>query len=194
MKPVSRILIVGGGTAGWLSAAYLSRKLGSGQPGGPEITLIEASDIPTIGVGEATIPPIRTMVQMAGFDEAEFMREASATFKLGIRFDDWLQLPDEGKPEKRHSYYHAFGPHGTVNGELLAPYWVMDRERSGRSFVNYTMMEGAICDAYRGPKRINDHPFQGPVEYAYHFDAGRLAEALKTKGNCARCPTFDWKS
>lgn len=180
MSQIKKILIVGGGTSGWMTANYLARQLGT-NAGGTEITLVESSDIPTIGVGEATIPPIRTLVSLLGFDEAEFMRETSATFKLAIKFDNWnKQAAKMG--DVADSYYHTFGKFNQVNTDLMAPYWVMDREKSGLSFVDYTMFEGRVIDAGCGPKRITDQPFIGPLQYAYHFDAGRLAELLKKKG------------
>lgn len=181
MGQVKRILVVGGGTSGWFAANYLSKKLGAGSKDGVEVTLIEASDIPTIGVGEATIPPIRTLVSSLGFDEAEFMRESSATFKLAIKFDNWLKEA-KSMGDVAHSYFHTFGRFNRVGDDLMAAYWVLDRERTGKSYVDYAMMEGGLCSAGCGPKRINDQQYQGPLEYAYHFDAGRLAELLKRTG------------
>lgn len=181
MSQVKKILVVGGGTSGWLTANYLSRHLGGDGEKGVEVTLIESSDIPTVGVGEATIPPIRTLVSALGFDEAEFMRETSATFKLAIKFDNWLHGADK-MGDVAHSYFHTFGKFNQVNGDLMAPYWLMDREKSGLNYVDYSMMEGGICAGGRGPKRINDHQYVGPLQYAYHFDAGRLAELLKKTG------------
>lgn len=181
MSQIKKIVIVGGGTSGWMTANYLARQLGADREGGVEISLIESSDIPTIGVGEATIPPIRTLVSLLGFDEAEFMRETSATFKLAIKFDNWLVGADK-MGDVAHSYYHTFGKFNQVHSDLMAPYWVMDREESGLSYVDYSMVEGGICDGGRGPKRISDPQFSGPMQYAYHFDAGRLAELLKKKG------------
>ncbi len=181
MSQVKKILIVGGGTSGWTAANYLSRKLGGNRDGGVEITLVEASDIPTIGVGEATVPPIRTMIAALGLNEADFMKASSATFKLAIKFDNWMK-GGSGPGDVAHSYYHTFGAFNQINGELIAPYWVMDRERSGKSYVDYSMIEGGVCAAGKGPKRITDPQFHGPMQYAYHFDAGRLAELLKTHG------------
>jgi len=175
MARIQKILIVGGGTSGWLSAAYLARMMGTYRPGGAEITLVEASDIGTIGVGEATIPPIRTIVAALGIDEATFMQETSATYKLAIKFDNWLKNPKTDP----HSYYHTFGKFSQVGADLMAAYWVMDRANTKLNFVDYTMMEGRLCDIGCGPKRIDDLQFQGPLQYAYHFDAGRLAKLLK---------------
>ena len=87
--PRRRIVIAGGGTAGWLTACYLAKVLGSKSPLGPEIVVIESPDIGIIGVGEGTFPTIRTTLMALGIDEARFLRESSATFKQGVRFDDW---------------------------------------------------------------------------------------------------------
>lgn len=185
MNRIKKILIVGGGTSGWLSAAYLAKRLGCGKPDSLQITLIESSDIGTIGVGEATIPPIRSIISALGISEAHFMRETSATFKLAIRFDDWLHLPDggsdgvSGNRSQRHSYLHSFGPYTQIGGDLMAAYWAQDRVSSGKSFVEYTMMEGRICEAGRGPKTIGADQYSGLLEYAYHFDAGLVAKLLK---------------
>ncbi|PTT72669.1 tryptophan halogenase, partial [Pseudomonas sp. HMWF010] len=83
------ILIVGGGTAGWLTAAYLARSLRIAEQGHLEITLLESPEVGVIGVGEATFPTIRNTLQFLGIDEGRFIRETTATFKQGIRFDDW---------------------------------------------------------------------------------------------------------
>jgi len=178
MQATRNIVIVGGGTAGWLSAAYFSRALGFGRKNGTTVTLIEASDEPSIGVGEATVPLICQTMDTLGLDEAEFMRETSATFKLAIRFDDWLHEPSG---DERHSYYHAFGVPRTAGFDFMAPYWVLANGESRPPFAKYCMLNAHLCDAYRAPKRPGDPPFRGPLVYAYHFDAGRLADFLKRK-------------
>ncbi len=176
MAQVKKILIVGGGTSGWLAANYLARKLG-----GVEISLIESRDIPTIGVGEATIPPIRTVMAALGVEEAEFMRAASATFKIGLKFNNWLHAPDKPN-DVVHSYYHVFGNFGQLNGDPMAAYWVLDKNRGDTSFVDYSMVEGGVCDGGRAPKRTSDKQYHGPIQYAYHFDAGKLVDFLKEYG------------
>jgi tryptophan halogenase len=95
-KPINDILIVGGGTAGWMTAAYLARRLGSMRPDGVRITLIESSEIGIIGVGEGTFPTIQNTMRTIGVDEARFMREAGAAFKQGIKFVDWKTAPRTG--------------------------------------------------------------------------------------------------
>src|ERR1700753_2831914 len=108
------IVIAGGGTAGWLTACYLQRALGSGGAA-PSITVIESPEIGIIGVGEGTFPSIRTTLSALGIDEARFLRESSATFKQGVRFDDWLDTPRSGQ---RSHYFHPFEfPHRVDGGE-----------------------------------------------------------------------------
>src|ERR671920_1412280 len=100
-RPLQRVVILGGGTAGWMTAAALIRLL----PHACTVRLVESEDIGIVGVGEATLPHLRYFVEMLGIDEAEFMRTTHATFKLGIDFRDF------GRPGDR--YLHPFGSFGT---------------------------------------------------------------------------------
>lgn len=99
-KRIKNIVIVGGGTAGWMSAALLKKVLGPVV----DITLIESEQVATVGVGEATIPPIQHVNSVLGINEAEFLRETKASIKLGIRFEHWRDQGD--------SYFHTFGAAG----------------------------------------------------------------------------------
>ncbi|MEC7162216.1 MAG: tryptophan 7-halogenase, partial [Pseudomonadota bacterium] len=111
--PLRSICIVGGGTAGWSAAALLARVL---RGSGCRITLVESSAIPTVGVGEATIPPIFDFLRNIGADEVEFIRRCQATFKLGIQFRDWLH--------RDHAYWHPFGNLGvTINQRPFHHYY-----------------------------------------------------------------------
>jgi len=178
-KPIRRILIVGGGTAGWLAGAYLARRLGAARPGGVEVTLIESSEIGIVGVGEGTFPSIKKLVLALGVEEAAFMRACSAAFKQGFRFVDWTAAPVGGA----HShYYHPFNlPEPTQTGLDLLPYWLMGV--AGEAPLSEAVaVQDTVCDAGRGPKRLDERPFFGSMNYAYHFDAGRLATWLAQVG------------
>jgi tryptophan halogenase len=169
--PNNDILIVGGGTAGWLTAAWLAKHLG---PGGVQVTLVESSDIPTVGVGEGTFPTIARTLAALGADEAEFMRESAAAFKQGIRFVDWVHPKSAGK--RRH-YYHPFAlPRAPEDLELL-PYWLLGGA-GDVSFADAVTLQEKVCEAGRAPKRESDAGFRGPMNYAYHLDAGRFGAYL----------------
>ena len=90
---IKRLLIVGGGTAGWITAGYLARTLGAQNPDGIRITLVESSDIGILGVGEGTFPSIRTTLKRIGLDETSLIRECSASFKQGAKFVHWRHAP-----------------------------------------------------------------------------------------------------
>jgi flavin-dependent dehydrogenase len=169
------ILIVGGGTAGWLTAAYLAKSLRISEQTHLEITLLESPDVGIIGVGEATFPTIRNTLQFLGIDEARFIRETSATFKQGIRFNDWAWAPRDGE---RHQYFHPFEAPFSTDGASLAPYWLLQNEETRAPFAEATTVQARVADAQRAPKRPHEGNFSGPLNYAYHFDAAKLATVL----------------
>ncbi len=181
MKPIKNVLIVGGGTAGWLTAAFLARTLGAGSPEGVRITLVESTDIGIIGVGEATFPSIRGTLAAIGIDEARFVRESNATFKQGIKYVDWVRPPGlSGAPGANH-YFHPFSqPSQRPGGPELLPYWLLGAAGTGTAFAEAATMQKRIADASHAPKRASDGDFLGPMNYAYHFDAGRFAALLAT--------------
>ncbi len=171
-KSRAEILIVGGGTAGWLTAAWLAKHLGG--PGGVQVSLIESSDIPTVGVGEGTFPTIARTLAALGVDEAEFMRESAAAFKQGIRFVDWVHPQSAGR--RRH-YYHPFALPRAVDDLELLPYWLLG-EAGSVSWADAATLQEKVCDAGCAPKRETDAGFRGPMNYAYHLDAGRFGAYL----------------
>jgi tryptophan halogenase len=162
-----RIVIAGGGTAGWMAAATLSRFLGR-----TEITLVESEAIGTVGVGEATIPQIHLFVGGLGLNEADIVRETRATYKLGIEFDGWL--------EPGHRYMHAFGIGGRAAG--IVPFrqlWHKGRaEGVAEEFGHYYLNEVV---ARMGRMAILDNA-QGAalgLVHAYHFDSSLFAVLLR---------------
>lgn len=154
------IMIIGGGTAGWLAAAYLARALGPREAGGPRITLLESPEIGTIGVGEGAFPTMRSTLQFLGIDETHFIRSTAATFKQGIRFDDWLRAPGTGK---RHSYIHPFEPPFYAEGLSLVPYWLQQDPRTRLPFAEAVTIQSRVVQAQLGPKGPGEGDFAGPL-------------------------------
>jgi tryptophan halogenase len=159
-----RVVIAGGGSSGWLAAAALGKVLGKTL----DITIIESDDIGRVGVGEATIPPLRAFHRLLGIDEREFMRETQATIKLGIEFKNWGDIGD--------NYIHSFG----VNGKDC---WACDFQHFWVAGLQKGLNEdkiGAYCRehmaAREGKAMAGD---ESGVQYAYHLDAGLYAEFLK---------------
>ncbi|HEU4960485.1 MAG TPA: tryptophan halogenase family protein [Sphingomonas sp.] len=169
MDPIT-IVIAGGGTAGWMTAAALARFLETGF----RIRLIESEEIGTIGVGEATIPQIRLYNEALGLDENAFMRATQATFKLGVELDGWLR--------PGHRYMHAFGAIGRDVGLIpFQHYWLRARRLGlAKALDAYALNEIAARAGrmYRGGAiTAKSIP---PMPYAFHFDAGLYAAYLRT--------------
>lgn len=161
--PMTRVIIAGGGTAGWMAAAGISKLLGQSV----QVTLVESEDIGTVGVGEATIPPIRTLHQLLGIDEKHFMRATQATFKLGIQFENWGQIGD--------SYIHSFGITGREcwAGEFHH-FWLKGKEQGLQApFGSYCLEHQAALAGKFGLSQ------QFKVNFAYHLDATRYGQFLR---------------
>ena len=168
-SPHTTILIVGGGTAGWMTAAILSQFI----PAGYRIRLVESDEIGTVGVGEATIPQIQLFNQALGLDEDEFLRATQGTYKLGIEFVDWTGAGSR--------YMHAFGDVGRGVGIVpFQHYWHRARELGvAGSLDRYSLNEVAAraLRMQRGKLRTSDQLSAMP--YAFHFDAGLYARYLR---------------
>ncbi|GMG86530.1 tryptophan halogenase family protein [Biformimicrobium ophioploci] len=169
-KPLNHVLVVGGGTAGWLAACHLAR-VGNAADGGLQVTLVESPDIPTIGVGEGTVPLIRESLRNLGISETDFIRECDVTFKQGIRFVDWMKPRGSGE-----NYYHHIFDLIPRSAPDPVPYWLLDSQ--GRSFVDSVSIQGRVCDAGLGPKLMTQPEYAGVSNYAYHLDAGKFADFL----------------
>lgn len=175
-----RIVIVGGGTAGWLTAAYLSRALPAADaPNGWSITLVESAEIGTIGVGEGSFPTLRSTLATLGRSEAEFLRASDATFKQGVRFVGWAGSPTPGA-NGADDYFHPFNlPFGGDTPGLL-PFWLDSMGDPARpAYAAAVTAQESVIRAGRAPKRRQDPDFGGPMNYAYHFDAAKMATWLR---------------
>jgi tryptophan halogenase len=169
---VRRIVIVGGGTAGWMAATYLS-KLSRGVP--YSIELVESEEIGTVGVGEATIPPIGDFNRLMEIDEHEFMRATQATIKLGIEFIDWSRPGDE--------YIHPFGIYGVpMHGIYFHHFWLRHRAQGGRMSADVFCQNIVAARQGRFGRILPDDRLPiDPMLYAYHFDAGLYAAFLRRR-------------
>jgi tryptophan halogenase len=174
--PIRTITIVGGGTAGWMTAALLSRLF----LGAYAIRLIESEEIGTIGVGEATIPALRTYLGLAGIDEFEMVRATQATFKLGIEFRNW-RTPG-------HSYIHGFGKIGQDLYWLHCHQFWLKEAAAGRArhLDHYALNTlAARMNRFAMPDASNPHSPLADIDYAYHFDASLFARFLRARAEAA---------
>ena len=167
MKPVQDIVIVGGGTAGWLTAAVIAaRHQGRIRRGTFSVTLVESPNVAIIGVGEGTWPTIRATLEKIGVSETAFFRECDAAFKQGGRFARWTTGADDD------AYYHPLELPKGFGDVNLVPHWLLN---AGSSFCDAVCPQGALCDEGLAPKTIATAEFRGAANYAYHLDAGKFA-------------------
>lgn len=172
---IDEVLIVGGGTAGWLTAGILAARLNSNREDAVQVTLVESPNVPIMGVGEGTWPTMRTTLQTIGVDEGEFMRECEATFKQGSEFVNWLDAPDEvGK----HSYYHPLSAvFHSAHDFNLVPYWLLG-EADGLPYDEATAAQVYACQHGLAPKKITTPAYDAILNYSYHLDAHKFAAFL----------------
>lgn len=163
-KPIKRVVIAGGGTAGWMAAAALSKTLGKVL----DITLIESEEIGTVGVGEATIPTLVTFHRLLEIGEQEFMAAVQGTIKLGISFENWLDVG--------HRYIHSFGLSGKDHWSAgFQHFWLRGRKEGIASgYEDYCVeLKASLEDKFA-------HLPRGGINYAYHMDASLYARFLRT--------------
>ncbi|MFC0679854.1 tryptophan halogenase family protein [Lysobacter korlensis] len=169
---IREIVIVGGGSAGWLTAAVLAAAHRPDARGGLRITVVESPDVPTIGVGEGTWPTMRDTLRGIGVSESEFFRACEASFKQGSEFRGWVTGADDDR------YFHPFVlPHGYTQANLVAGWLERHPERPFAPLVSF---QPHLCARSRAPKQATTPEFAAVANYAYHLDAGRFGEFLRT--------------
>jgi tryptophan halogenase len=176
---IKNVVILGGGTAGWMTAAYLGKAL----QGTVRITVIEAPAVPRIGVGEATVPNLqRAFFDYLGIPEDEWMRECNASFKIAVKFVNW-RTPGVGQPQPRtfdggrDQFFHPFGLLPTHDQIPLSHYWAYKQSRgtTDQAFDYACFKEPAIMDAMLAPRQLDGTRV---TYYAWHFDAHLVADFL----------------
>ena len=172
LQQIQAVVIVGGGTAGWLTAGTIAARHQARLKAGLfSVTLVESPSVPIIGVGEGTWPTLRTTLEKMGISETEFFRECDAAFKQGAKFAGWTTGTQDD------AYYHPLMlPQGFTQLNL-APHWL--RSEEGRSFCEYVCPQGELCDAGLAPKMITTPEYRAVANYAYHLDAGKFAPYLQ---------------
>ena len=169
VKRIDKVVIVGGGSAGWLTAATLAAEFKS-EPGGISVTLVESDETKAIGVGEGTWPSMRTTLQKIGISETDFIRECDASFKQGSKFTGWL----DGGTE---SYYHPFSLPEGYRDINLADFWIPHRDSV--SFADAVSPQYRVCESQKAPKQIAAPDYACTLNYGYHLDAIKFARLLR---------------
>ncbi len=178
---IEKIVIVGGGSAGWLTASILASRFKSRSSSigkqsadidgvtNPRVVLIESPDVATVGVGEGTWPSMRATLQEIGVSETNFMRECDVSLKQGTRFNNWMTGGEE-------HYYHPFSLPNSFHQLNLADYWP---HISGTdSFANAVSPQATLCDMGLSAKQISTPEYAFAVNYGYHLNAGKFADFL----------------
>ncbi|KQN28464.1 tryptophan halogenase [Sphingomonas sp. Leaf34] len=173
---VQTVVVVGGGSAGWLAACRLAAR--SVQTGSRlTVRLVESTNVPSVGVGEGTWPTMRNTLRKIGIDETTFIRSCDAALKQGARFVGWT----DGSADD--AYYHPLNPPAGAGDIDLAPYWlgrpIAGASADAASFADWVDYQAALCDAGLAPKTITAPEYGGHANYAYHLDAGKFATLLR---------------
>jgi 2-polyprenyl-6-methoxyphenol hydroxylase-like FAD-dependent oxidoreductase len=166
---IENIVIVGGGTAGWLTAATIAAEFKS-DPQGVSVTLVESPETASIGVGEGTWPSMRSTLQKIGISETDFIRECDASFKQGSKFVGWLNGGEE-------FYYHPFSLPQGYSDLNLAEFWHPYRDKI--SFADAVSPQVQICERHAAPKQLATPEYAYTLNYGYHLDALKFAALLQ---------------
>ncbi|KUR79394.1 tryptophan halogenase family protein [Novosphingobium sp. FSW06-99] len=168
---IRHVVILGGGTAGWLAAGIIAARHRNRMAEGFRITLVESPDTPIIGVGEGTWPTLRSTLQRMQVSETDFFRECDVAFKQGAKFARWATGRDDD------FYYHPLMLPQAFSQVNLAPHWLADD--AGASFCDAVCAQGVICEEGLAPKAITTPEYEGAANYAYHLDAGKFADFMQ---------------
>ena len=167
---ISKIAVVGGGTAGWLAANHLGLAFKDLEE--LSVTLIESKDIPPIGVGEGTVPNIRKTLEKFGISETDFIRECDVTFKQSIKFANWM---DKGTHGEHNFYHHLFDAPNPLGVDMTA-YW--QQVCPDKPYADVASFQHDVCEKGLAPKTITTPEYQSDLSYAYHLNAAKFAKLL----------------
>jgi tryptophan halogenase len=171
---VRHVVILGGGSAGWLTAALLAREHHAGEPGGLAVTLIESPGTPPIGVGEGTWPSMRDTLRRIGLPETTLLRACDASFKQGSHFHGWMRGASASDGDQ---YRHPFTlPLGFGEVDLVAA-WL--QRHGDRPFADVVCAQPRVCAAGHAPKQASTPEYAAVANYGYHFDAGKFGVQLR---------------
>ncbi|MFE7111883.1 tryptophan halogenase family protein [Streptomyces sp. NPDC057575] len=178
---IKKVVILGGGTAGWMTAAYLGKALHNTV----DVTVLEAPSIPRIGVGEATVPNLhRVLFDFLGIEEEEWMRECNASYKMAVRFINW-RTPGRGQSSPREldkggpdHFYHPFGISPEHDNVPMSHYWFKNKfeGKTDEPYDYACFREAPLMDANKAPRHLDG---TSPTRYAWHFDAALVADFLR---------------
>ncbi len=175
-QKIKSIIIVGGGSSGWMTALYLNRLYNHNKKQ-INITLIESPDVGTIGVGESTVHSMRFFFAAMGLDEAELLKETNATLKTGILFKNWMKA----KNNQIHQYFHPF-EHVQIGAGLdIASRWLLSNRQTHQRFDQGVSISSYLMANNHSPKAKNSRPYEGVVPYGYHLDATLMGRYLRRK-------------
>jgi tryptophan 7-halogenase len=173
VQTVKAVVIVGGGTAGWLTAGIIAaRHQARMKAGGLSVTLVESPDIRIIGVGEGTWPTTRGSLEGIGVSETALFRHCDASFKQGGKFAGWTTGAEND------AYYHPLMVPQGFSEVNLVPHWLLTGQQ--RTFCDFVTPQGRLCDEGLAPKTITHGEYRGLANYSYHLDAGKFAPFLST--------------
>jgi len=175
---VKSLAIVGGGSSGWMTALYLN-KLFNQTKQKVEITLVESPNIPTIGVGEATVHSVRYYFAAMGLDEKELLKETNATLKNGIMFRNWMKPNEDGS---MHEYFHSFEQQNIANVHDISSAWLMNKKFEQQGYDEAVSISTHLSKKGLGPKNLNSRQYEGIVPYGYHLDAIKMANYMAKVG------------